>query len=61
MFPDQWQVLLLCEIGDKKRKKKPESVIALFADTLAQLAIFFIEIDEKYCQLISLYVYVTEA
>lgn len=60
MFPDQWQVLLLCEIDDKKRKK-PESVIALFADTLAQLAIFFIEIDEKYWQLISLYVYVTEA
>lgn len=45
----------------QKEKKKPESVIALFADTLAQLAIFFIEIDEKYGQLISLYVYVTEA
>lgn len=60
MFPDQWQVLLLCEIGDKE-DTKPESVIALFADTLAQLAIFFIEIDEKYGQLISLYVYVTEA
>lgn len=48
------------EIGDKE-DKKPESVIALFADTLAQLAIFFIEIDEKYGQLIGLYVYVTEA